>query len=393
MESVHEKLAQLPGLSKPQREFMTKLFSSLVCLRGKANYLNTSRYTDYDERTIRRHAQKSFPFETLNAQLAAEALSGTCILAGDATFVPKSGKKTFGLAWFWNGCANRSERGLEVSSLALIDEHGQAMTLTAQQTPPLDNDTTKLAFYLKQLKASKPSWPQGLRHAVFDGLYTTHDFVAGVCEAGLEMVGKLRYDANLKYLYTGEQKPNGRTRKFDGKVYYDDMTRFESLGVIEPDIHGWVQTLWHVTLKRVIRVVMLLNAKKPDKQSHVLLFSTDLDLSAEKLIGHYGARFGIEFLFRDAKQHLGFKDCQARNEKALDFHFNVSLSALNLVKADALQEHPSGQPFVFSMYSQKCRAYNEHLIDRVISKFDLDRTLIKSHPAYPELREYGVIAS
>jgi hypothetical protein len=393
MKSVHEKLAQIPGLSKPRREAMSNLFCTLLSLRGKANYLNLSRYADCDEKTLRRLAQKPFPFETLNTHLAAQALSGPCILAGDATFVPKSGKKTYGLAWFWNGCHNRSERGLEVSALALIDAHGQAMTLTAQQTPALSTDASRLAFYLEQLEGSKPYWPEGLRYAVFDGLYTTHDFVAGVCRMGLEMVGKLRHDADLKYLYTGEQKAKGRKRKYDGKVFYDDMSRFEALGEIEEDIHAWVQTLWHVSLKRTVRVVLLLNAKQLQKQSHVLLFSTDLTLSCAEIIGYYGARFGIEFLFRDAKQHLGFKDCQARNQKALDFHFNLSLSALNFAKAEALSEVELGQPLIFSMYSHKCRAFNERLMDRVFSKFGLDPTLIKRHPAYPELREYGVIAS
>lgn len=47
------------------------------------------------------------------------------------------------------------------------------------------------------------------------------------------MVGKLRHDADLKYLFTGEQKASGRKRKFDGKVFNDDMRRFEPLGEIE----------------------------------------------------------------------------------------------------------------------------------------------------------------
>ncbi|MBF2055599.1 MAG: hypothetical protein IGS03_19275 [Candidatus Sericytochromatia bacterium] len=154
MESVHEKVAQLPGLSKTRRKYMAELFSTFLGLHGKANYLNLSRYMDYDERTLRRHAQQAFPFETLNTQLAAETLSGRCVLTGDATFVHKSGKKTYGLARFWNGCASRVERGLEVSVLALIDEHRQAIALTADQTPVLPDETSRMAFYLQQVKDS-----------------------------------------------------------------------------------------------------------------------------------------------------------------------------------------------------------------------------------------------
>lgn len=156
MESVHEKLAQLPGLSKPRRKIMGTLFCTLLSLRGKANYLNVSRYANCDEKTIRRQAQKPFAFDALNAALAAETLAGPCILAGDATFVPKSGKHTFGLAWFWNGCASRTERGLEVSVLALVDAQGQAMTLTAQQTPALATDASRMAFFSTNLNALNP---------------------------------------------------------------------------------------------------------------------------------------------------------------------------------------------------------------------------------------------
>lgn len=393
MQIVQEKIDELKGLKNPRKDFMTKLFSTFLILRGKANYLNLSRYADCNEKTIRRNAQKSFPFEALNMQLASKHLGTGCILAMDATFVHKSGKKTFGLDRFWNGSASRVERGLEVSVLALVDEQRHAMAVSARQTPVLPSEESRMTFYLQQIKESLAFLPEGLNYIVLDGLYTKKTCVDGICDMGLKMIGKLRHDANLQYVYTGKQKAQGRKRRFDGKVYYDDMTRFESLGELEPGIHGWTQTLWHASLKRTIRVVMLLNAKHPNKQSHVLLFSTDVNLSGLQIIAHYGSRFAIEFLFRDAKQHLGFEDCQARNQKALNFHFNLSLSALNLAKADALHAHESKQPFVFSMQSQKCLAFNEHLLDCFISKFDLDRTLIKSHPAYPELRKYGAIAS
>jgi len=35
------------------------------------------------------------------------------ISAQDASFIPKSGKQTFGLGHFFNGCTNRAEQGLD----------------------------------------------------------------------------------------------------------------------------------------------------------------------------------------------------------------------------------------------------------------------------------------
>jgi hypothetical protein len=104
-------------------------------------------------------------------------------------------------------------------------------------------------------------------------------------------------------------------------------------------------------------------------------------------------RFHIEFLFRDAKQFTGLQDCQARDSLKLDFHLNASLTALNLAKLDAVQQHKGQKPFVFSMTSVKRRALNQHLLDLFIAKLDLEPSVIKSHPNYHALCDYGVIAA
>ncbi|MEM8675078.1 MAG: transposase, partial [Cyanobacteria bacterium P01_G01_bin.67] len=39
------------------------------------------------------------------------------------------------------------------------------------------------------------------------------------------------------------------------------------------------------------------------------------------------------------------------------------------------------------------RGFNSHLLERFISKLDLEPTLIKSHPNYSSLYDYGAIAA
>lgn len=112
-----------------------------------------------------------------------------------------------------------------------------------------------------------------------------------------------------------------------------------------------------------------------------------------KIYLYYKARFQIEFVFRDGKQFTGLADCQARDLTKLDFHFNSSLTALNLAKWDAVQQHDSDSDFVFSMASYKRRALNHHLLERFIQQLDLEPTLIKSHPNYRNLYNYGIIAA
>jgi hypothetical protein len=40
--------------------------------------------------------------------------------------------------------------------------------------------------------------------------------------SNLDFIGKLRVDADLRYLYTGEQKKRGAPRKYDGKLDIHD---------------------------------------------------------------------------------------------------------------------------------------------------------------------------
>jgi Transposase DDE domain len=213
----------------------------------------------------------------------------------------------------------------------------------------------------------------------------------GVSESKLHIVGKLRIDANLRYFYTGNQKPRGAPRKYDGKVDLSDLSRLEFEGEVDEDIHLYSQAVWHVSLKRKIRIVYLVNSSNPERKMVAMLFSTDPNLSPESIYAYYKARFQIEFIFRDAKQFTGLCDCQSRQEASLDFHFNASLSALNLAKLDQLSvpSEDDSEPLSFSMATYKRQALNQHLLERFISMLDLDLTLIKSHPNYESLIQYG----
>jgi hypothetical protein len=70
---------------------------------------------------------------------------------------------------------------------------------------------------------------------------------------------------------------------------------------------------------------------------------------------------------------------------------------LNLAKYEdqrrLAQNDPKQPSSTFSMASHKRFAFNDHLLERFISKLDLNPTLIKSHPNYQNLRSYGIIAA
>ena len=151
--------------------------------------------------------------------------------------------------------------------------------------------------------------------------------------------------------------------------------------------------VWHVTLQRKLRLVVIVNRKAPTKPRSIVLASTDLALDGRKLVELYGARFQIEFLFRDSKQFTGLSDCQARAEAALDFHFNAALAPLNLARTEQLVEQTGESRQVFSMASWKQRQFNERSLDVFIEKLALEPSWVKKHPSYDELRSYGAIAA
>ena len=175
-------------------------------------------------------------------------------MAQDATFIRKSGKQTYGLDQFWNGCAHRNERGLELSTIALLDvARRTAYPLSAHQTPPrpllltapsreqavipqttAQPEETRMDFYLQHLSETLPSVPEQVRYGVFDGAFAKYKFVAGCRRLDLHLISLLRVDANLRYLYTGAQTGRGRPKAYDGKVNLATLSRFECAGPPPP---------------------------------------------------------------------------------------------------------------------------------------------------------------
>jgi hypothetical protein len=142
-----------------------------------------------------------------------------------------------------------------------------------------------------------------------------------------------------------------------------------------------------VQLKRNHQVAVVVNTQH---HRYTVLFSTDVDLEPLRLYRSYKARFPIEFIFRDAKQFTGLSGCQARSKAKFDFHFNTSLSAVNIAGLEARQQQDdSDEPM--SMASLKRRAFNQHLLDRICEHLANGQSLEKSSPDYEALCNYGVI--
>lgn len=386
----------LPGFrqtKKPQQKFLAHLLGLLLMLPGHATFRNLSRYSSYHERTFSRWYARDFDFVSLNkaAITAVIPREHEQALVIDASFVAKSGKKTYGLERFWNGSHGRSEKGLEISALAWLDiTSNGAYALSVEQTPPgSETEVTRIDVYLDQLsRVVSEHHLSHLHYVITDGYYSKQKFLGGVRALGLHQIGKLRIDANLRYLYQGPKRPGpGRPKTYDGKVNWDDLSRFEKVETDDDDIVLYHQVLNHVQFQCNLRVVLVV---APKHNRRAVLFSTNVDLDALTIYRYYKARFQVEFLFRDAKQFTGLSDCHARSQAKLNFHFNASLSAVTLAKLEACQQNGDAAS-TFSMTSLKRRAFNQHLIERISQHLAKGHSLEKSSPEYEALCNYGTI--
>jgi hypothetical protein len=367
----------------------------MLMLPGHVTFRNLSRYSPYHEKTFARWFARDFDFVSLNRAAIVEVVMPRHehVLAFDPSFVPKSGKRTHGLDVFWNSAHNRTEKGLEIATLAWVDvTQNSAYALSVEQTPTVANsavEQTRIDTYLAQIAGVVTTQQlQPLKYLVVDGYFSKQKFVEGICALEMHLVGKLRRDANLRHLYSGPRLSGpGRPKTYDGKVTFSDLSRFEQVDAGDEDIELYHQVVNHVQLKRNLHLVFVRHRLTG---RYALLFSTDVALSAQTIYRYYKARFQIEFLFRDAKQFTGLSNCQARSASKLRFHFNASLSAVSFAKLEARQSAGTHEG-PFSMASLKRRCFNQHLVDRVLDHLAAEGRLEKFSPVYEDLCNYGTL--
>jgi DDE superfamily endonuclease len=206
MRLLQRVLPTLRQTKKPQQKFVAHLLGLLLMLSGHATFRNLSRYSSSHESTFSRWYARAFDFVSLNKAAITGVMPSAHeqALVIDASCVPTSGKKTYGLDRFWNGSHGRSENGLEISTLAWLDitDNG-AYGLSVEQTPPTDKtadaEATRVDGYLDQWAHVVSEHDLShLRDVITDGYDSKQKFTGGGRALGLEQIGKLRRDANLR---------------------------------------------------------------------------------------------------------------------------------------------------------------------------------------------------
>ena len=391
--NVLSRCASFRTLKERRKNFIINAFICFSSIKGKINFLQMERFSNKCEQYFRINFENKFNFQDFNLAMIKERIT-ECIVAFDPSYIKKSGKKTYGLGMYWSGCASRAKWGLDLCGFAAVDINlNTAFHLNAIQTPK-SKDTNLLHYYCQIIKENYLYFKELSCYLVADSYFAKSEVVQTVRTLGLHFISRLRDDAVLFYLNrepkTGKR---GAPKKYDGKVNAKEPNmKYFILAHNTGELKVYNATVYCKAFEQKINLSIAVFYKNGKEVARKLYFSTDLKQEGMKIVSYYRSRFQIEFLYRDAKQHGGLEDCQARSKNKLHFHFNAALSTVNIAKIHWLDTRQSeSEPFSMANFKTVC--HNMFLLERFFYVFAINPNSAKNQRKIKELYNYGLIAA
>jgi len=336
-------------VNKTLKQNIVEVLTFYMALNSRINFTQMGKAGKRIEQTYRTVFQKDFDWLEFNSILADKYFSHETrkAIAIDPSYIPKSGKHTAFLDYYWSGAAGQAKWGLEILAIALlgIDTH-DCISLYAQQKP--DNitleryDSNLVDWYARIIETYCKQMLKQSKYLVADAFFAIKPFVDRMLQCGFDVVSRLRDNAYLTYLTDECDRHTGRRgapRKYGKRIDINnlDMNVFKKVKLDIDDGGLYSATVYAKALKRNVKLVVW----KGSKGQYKLYFSTDLNMSAIDVIEYYRTRFQIEFRIRDAKQYAGLTHCQARHTDKLGFAFNASFASVNVAKLIIQQLQPN----------------------------------------------------
>jgi len=350
---------------------------AMLAMTGRVTMLGLSRWTGKggSYRTIQRFFNTTMKWSLLQWVLIRTHLweaDEVMVAAGDDVIVTKSGKHTHGLDRFFSSIYGKVVPGLGFLSLSLIsvkrrvsypvvlEPLEQAQTSKSQEksqkkpqgerkrgrrkgSKNRNRRDVELSPYLQFVQhhlKEMLEWIGSrikLVYFVFDGAFGNNDAVQMVRQIGLHLISKLRHDSALYFPYHGPYSGRGPRKKYGDKLNYQDIPEaYLKTSSIDKEVETKIyqMQMWHKKFSDLLNVVVMVKTNlKTNKVAHVVLFSSDLDLSYDLVIDYYRLRFQIEFNFRDAKQHWGLEDFMVVNETPVYNSANLAMFMVNVSQA------------------------------------------------------------
>jgi hypothetical protein len=394
-------LRKMPWTNKWQRDFFIHLMGVFLRLRGRYTFVNLARHGDRNEMTYRNRFRSGFDFARFNAGLIENCIQAPDrLLVFDPCHIRKSGKHTPGVGYFYSSTAGKARWGLEMCAFACVDISKQTnLHYLAVQTRPSQNGDSQsplLRFYGQLVHAHAEGLRRLSRYLAVDAFFSKKGFVDTVRQSGLWLVSRLRSDA-VVFLPPPERRAGqkGRPRKYGDRLDYRSP---DAVQAQLPLLERTEQALVYgglVRVKALDRLVQLCAVFEADGKGGYrkakLYLCTDPAFDPARIWPCYRRRFGIEFLFRDGKQHTGLQHCQSRQPQAIAYQFNASLTAVSLARAAQVLKADKTTTPVFSMADVKTRQHNRYLIDSVFDLLAKYPNLTKNHPDIVSLYQFGLI--
>ena len=362
-----------PVVSATILQQMSHVIYGMLISNGRITMLEISRWTEAggSYRTIQRLYHTPLLWLQIQWIFFVSQLqkpNDEYIAAGDEVVFGKAGKETYGIGRFFSSLQNRCIPGLSffVFSVIHVKERQSYPIQAVQMVKEKEEDKKKEEKSVKKEKRpvgrpkgsknkknEKPTLsPELLRiqpvlqaflailkgvlavqYLVMDGHFGNYPSAWMVLQTGLHFVSKLRSDAALYEPFTGKYCGRGARPKYGDKT---DVRKMKKKYLKSDKKENGIRTqiyqaiLLNKGFTSSINVVVILKTNlATHKQAHVLLFSTDLKLSYEKLYDYYTLRFQIEFNFRDAKQYWGLDDFMNIREEAVTNAANLSFFMVN----------------------------------------------------------------
>jgi len=393
-------LEKMIGISKWQKVFFVEVTLLFMTIKGKVNFTQMGRYSSSQEVRFRNMFKKVFDFTTFNSYFISKHCSDELLIGFDPSFISKSGKHTPNVGYFYSGVAGTTKRGMELGCLAIIDvKQNTAYHLEAVQTPPVkknDAETGLVKQYCKIFSERINTIKKHSKILVVDGWFNKKKFIDVMLDMTLEVICRLRFDANLKYIYHGPKKiGRGRPKKYTGKV---DIKKIDKRIIKKCFEDGekiiYEGVVYSVSLKINIKLAYTeyLN-EKGQVANTILYYSTNTSRCAIDIVRYYRARFQMEFIFRDGKQFTGLADCQARSVEKIHNHVNYAMTAVNISKAIIRQGIDKDQPCSCSIQDIKTELFNRFLLERIFINYDIDPELQNNSELKRKILDFGKVAA
>ena len=396
-----------PSLPSTTWRQLSRIALTLLVMTGRVTMLGISRWAGKggSYRTVQRFFSTVIPWAILFWVFFRQHVycpDDVYLAAGDEVIVTKAGKCTHGLDRFFASLYGKPVPGLAFFTLSLVSiQKRRAFPMRVEQVVRSDAEkaASKVKAAAKKPKApptkrrlgrpkGSPNTHKALRtlppelvrikamveallrlittvlsvtYLVLDGHFGNHNALQMVRQCNLHLISKLRCDAALYFPYTGPYAGRGPRRKYGRKVDYDHIPMPY---LRETTLEGHIQSrfyqaqLLHKEFVQPLNVVIIVKTNlRTQAQAHVILFSSDLELTYTLLVDYYGLRFQIEFNFRDAKQYWGLEDFMNVTATGVTNAANLSLFMVNVayrLRADVRQRAPD-----YSILDLKadCRGY------------------------------------